>query len=171
MGSVDFMKNKLTGCLYMDKQYFAINLPSTNWDDASPLQEVEHWQPLKRRLLVEKLARYFKREGHYDFIPYLASEPHKKNVVFLWLGEHMDWDSSKAVAYGAIEFEPCNYTNLIEKGCEWQLAWVWFHPYMRNRGHLSAAWDYFLERFGNFWVTRPLSSDMKKFLETHASMN
>ena len=155
--------------LHINKQRHAINLPSIKWDGALPLQEVQHWQPLQRRLLVEKLGTYFRREFNYDFIPYLAIAPYKENVVFLWLGEDYDKYGRKAVAYGAIEFEPCDYPDLMKKGCQWQLAWVWFHPYMRNKGHLSAAWDYFQDRFGTFWVTRPLSSSMKKFLGKHPS--
>jgi len=151
------------------QEFHTIHLPSMRWNEASELEEVEHWQYLERRLAVEKLGKYFRREFNYDFIPYLAREPYKENVVFLWLGEDYDKYGRKAVAYGAIEFEPCDYPELIKKGCKWQLAWVWFHPFMRNKGHLSSAWDYFRKRFGNFLVTRPLSFGMKEFLEKHPS--
>lgn len=54
--------------LHINKQRHAINLPSIKWDGALPLQEVQHWQPLQRRLLVEKLGTYFRREFNYDFL-------------------------------------------------------------------------------------------------------
>ena len=146
-----------------------IRLPSMRWEGASELQEVEHWEDLQRRLAVEKLGRYFRREFHYDFIPYYATanSDNSKNVVFLWLGEDYDRYGRKAVAYGVVEFRPCPYPELIKEGCEWELAWIWFHPYERGKGHLSSAWDYFQKRFGNFWVQHPLSFGMEEFLKKH----
>ena len=153
---------------WMGQKQNTILLPGMRWEEASGLQEVEHWQDLPRRLAVEKLGRYFRREFHYDFPPYIATrKSNSERVVFLWLGEDYDSYGRKVVAYGACGFQPCDYPELIKEGREWELGWIWFHPYQRGEGHLSSAWDYFQKRFGNFWVQHPLSFGMEEFLKKH----
>src|SRR5262249_29041872 len=47
------------------------------------------------------------------------------------------------------------------------LQWIWFHPYERNRGHLSRALPYFQARFGRLIAEPPFSPAMNAFLHKH----
>ena len=139
---------------------YRIQLPSIRWPESAALQEVAPWETMQRRKAVEKIGRYFRREFRYDFIPYSAHDPGDNEVAFLWLQEDWDWQGKRMVAYGACAFD--------QWADGWCLAWVWFHPYERGRGHLSEAWPYFQRRFGDFFLQEPISIGMHEFLRRRA---
>lgn len=165
--------------MYIDPERYRIQLPSMPWPDGrtltpvvgdkkEELHEVSLSEPLKYRKAVEKLAYYFRREFGYDFPPYTADSSvgfdQRTDVVFMWIG--MDFDNignKKSVGYGvcAFDYETCGADR------HWFLTWAWLHPYERRKGHLSRAWPYFQERFGDFGVQYPLSESMENFLAKH----
>jgi hypothetical protein len=51
----------------------------------------------------------------------------------------------------------------------WALQWIWLHPYFRDHGYLTAAWDAFRALFGGLYVEPPLSSAMAGFLKARQS--
>lgn len=119
------------------------------------------WDSDKRlHLMVEKLAKYFRREFQYDSIQYSARESMEKNgtqEAFLWTND----PGCRHFAIGACCFRWRVWTNAPPG---WALQWIWLHPYERNRGRLTRAWPYFQDRFGDFHVEPPLSPAMRAFL-------
>jgi len=111
-----------------------------------------------------ELARYFRREFHYDFVLFseAAHGSHDKDRAFLY--SHEPYLRSLrgfrvvpligCVSFRWRENDPPGYA----------LQWVWLHPYYRGHGLLSRSWEYFKVRFGEFTVEEPLSSAMKHFL-------
>ena len=47
-----------------------------------------------------------------------------------------------------------------------QLDFCWLHPFWRNKGLLRDSWPQFIERFGNFYLSRPISKSMQGFLNS-----
>jgi hypothetical protein len=125
--------------------------------------------PVAHRRAVERLGIYLKREQHFDFPPYDAEEAvhysdQAQDVAFLWTTHrHADLKKDEWVhpAIGACGFRWRKWSDAPEG---WALAWVWFHPYERRQGHLTRAWPYFRERFGDFLAEPPLSAAMKSFV-------
>ena len=171
--------------IHIDQERYRIQLPSMSWPDGrtlmlgdkkEELHEVSLSEPLRYRKAVEKLAYYFRREFGYDFPPYTAdnalSFDQRTDVVFMWIGQ--GWDDHigrRSVGYGAcaFDYETCDFPDVETCGADghWFLTWAWFHPYERRKGHLSGAWPYFQERFGDFGVQYPISESMKTFLDKH----
>ena len=128
---------------------------------------VTYQSPYHHRFAVEQCARHFRREMHYDFCQFNAMRKpgDKKFIEYEAYLFHrtkdqllFEFSPTKAVISGAC----CFY-----KESSWYLDWVWFHPYFRRVGFLSQAWPYFISRYGNFKVTKPLSSHMESFIAKH----
>ncbi len=60
-------------------------------------------------------------------------------------------------------------TEADQYGSEWALAWIWLAPSYRRQGLVRARWPRFLELYGDFWIERPLSSEMEAFVRVHGS--
>ena len=45
-----------------------------------------------------------------------------------------------------------------------RLDFCWLHPFWRNKGLLKKTWPQFIERFGNFYLSRPISREPLKNL-------
>ena len=160
----------------MTPSYLRIHTPSMPWPDANmeryiitlgrgnTLYEVGDNDPMPYRKAVETIGKYFQREFRFDFRPYRTSWHDPTNVVFVWIGEDFDWSGNKkAVVFGACEFDTDKASS---NGDDRYLAWIWLHPYYRQRGLLAGAWPYFKGRFGDFGIERPLSSGMRAFLRS-----
>jgi len=117
--------------------------------------EVTRDSPIAYRKAVEKIGRYWEREGDFRCGISYDHECKYENekAVFLWtapttierfIKNEDGWHDvdilNKAIAYGACGFD---YED------KWQLAWIWIHPYERRKGVLTKAWDYFYERFSD----------------------
>jgi len=114
--------------------------------------------------VVEKIARYFWREFDYDVAPYNTDEHQRAGDTALHPYIFFDRDhyySDRKYAIGACVF---HFRQFSDIGDRWELAWVWFHPYCRRRGYLSAAWPYFTQQYGDFVVQHPLSLAMEAFI-------
>lgn len=126
--------------------------------------------PVIMRKRVERFAKHFQREMHFDFPQFEAAETPDKSCFIpyeaflfhtsaddLWHGE----GSVKRRFFGACCFRWREWTNAP---AEWSLDWVWLHPYFRSRGHLKNAWPNFEKKYGHFHLAQPLSCGMEKFL-------
>ena len=108
---------------------------------------------------VHEIAVYFRTEFRYDFAGYSLEHSEPRDSAFLLT--HTS-DNVTNYAVGAVFFDwvqgknypPCHV-----------LEWVWLHPFLRRRGHLSKIWPYFTQRFGSFHVSHPRSYAMEKMLE------
>jgi hypothetical protein len=148
-----------------DSSYYRIVLPvlpDTLYGSGACITD---GSPRRVRQAVEKLARFFRQEFGYDFLQYSADERDPNGRAYLWVGHVSDYfvktgrgrrGGGQVAAYGACCFR--------KRTSGWALAWVWFHPYERSRGHLSAMWPDFRAKYGDFYVEQPLSRSMRSFL-------
>lgn len=99
----------------------------------------------------------FKRELGFDFAQWSKSDSELAagNVVgYLFTKEHK-------TIIGAASFRKREYD---VEGTFWELDWVWIAPKYRRTGILKSRWPLFREQFGDFYVSHPISRDMKYFL-------
>lgn len=115
---------------------------------------------------IALLAIYFKKEMGFDHLQFDESMYDNEDFTgFLILRRAMDLverlDHYPNRVIGAGIFQNGNG--------EFELDWVWIHPFFRNRGTLRDQWEGFREKFGQFTVAKPLSVQMSTFLEKHHS--
>lgn len=115
---------------------------------------------------VYKLAKYFKEELNYDFVPFCPyGDLREEYKALLFTEEAPDKFIEEPMPYriyGACSFAIQKFT---EEPDRWVLKWIWLHPFFRNRGNLKKNWNKLEEKFGNFLIESPISNDMKSFLE------
>jgi len=129
-------------------------------------------QPLRRA--VEQLARYFRREFHYDFCQYSADDDDPDHRAYLWIDRYEPQYRCHTCFYpviGACCFRHRRYDeHPLPPGIppdHYALQWIWFHPYQRNQGHLTKALPYFQEQFSRLIAEPPFSPAMDAFLKKH----
>lgn len=132
-------------------------LPLTGYEGTNNVRTIFSNSRLSERRAVWHMARYFKREFGYDFVQYGDDgfEHDDNHVAYLW---ESGFDP---VAIGACCFR-WRHENKDDR--HWGLQWVWFHPYVRRRGMLTAIWPFFRHVFDDFRVEYPLSTAMEVFL-------
>jgi len=117
---------------------------------------------LNLRREVERFAIYFRREFSYDFQQFVATEKPKNHekpyAAYLFINEQ---NHHPRVWVGGCCFRWREYQDV---GARWAAQWMWLHPYYRNKGILSSAWDRFHELHGKFICEPPFSPAMKAFL-------
>lgn len=115
---------------------------------------------------VYKLAKYFKEELNYDFVPFCPygdlREDYKALLFTEQAYDEFATDPMPYRIYGACNFGIQKFTKEPD---HWVLKWIWFHPFFRNRGNLKKNWNKLEEKFGNFLIESPISNDMNSFLE------
>jgi len=122
--------------------------------------------PIDTRNALERFARYFKAEFHYDNVQYFADEHNNDCIGFLFTESALD-----IVTYEHEQMPTrcsggcCFRKEKWEDGYKWVLYWVWLHPFFRNKGVLSKHWKYFQEHFGDFIVWPPISKTMQSFID------
>jgi hypothetical protein len=121
------------------------------------LQRVNGADRLSYRRAVETIGYYFKREFRYDFRPYSTLRRWKDNpeIGYLWLT--MDVATHHSFVLGA-----CSFNTQPERA---ELIFVWLHPYIRNRGVLTASMPYFQRQMDKFVVLGPCSAAMQHVAE------
>jgi hypothetical protein len=109
------------------------------------------------REMYERALR-FKRDFGYDFVqwPFVKK---KTDIDPSWIGYLF------ATPDGTID-GACAFRH--EDG-EWVLSWVWIRPERRRSGLLSERWSAFVEQYGDFWISHPLSEAMRAFVACHAT--
>jgi len=120
---------------------------------------VTYKSPANHRKAIEQIARYFRREFHYDFVQYLANEEDTKAISYGWLSSGYLGESNTVT--GGCSFR---WREWSDAPAGWSLSWIWMHPYCRNNGLLSKNWPCFVARFGEFHVETPYSPAMAAFL-------
>ena len=115
---------------------------------------------------VYKLAKYFKDELHYDFVPFCPYGDLREDYKALLFTEQAPDKYIKEPMpyriYGACLF---TLQKFAQDDDYWELKWIWVHPFFRNRGNLKARWNYLEEKFGKFLIGTPISNDMRIFLK------
>ena len=107
---------------------------------------------------VYERALRFKREFGYDFVqwPFVKKT---SDIDPSWVGYL--FATSEGVIDGACAFR--------YEGSEWVLGWVWVRPERRRSAVLSERWPTFVEKYGDFWISHPLSEAMQGFVARHAT--
>jgi hypothetical protein len=52
-----------------------------------------------------------------------------------------------------------------EHGISWVLSWVWTNPNSRRRGTFSKGWPQFEQRYGKFFIRKPLSPGAQRVIK------
>jgi hypothetical protein len=154
--------------------YYSLNPPVSTTLSAyqSPLLVLPD-SPRRIREFVETFGKYFRREFHFDFVPFEAAEtpsspgyvPYEAYLFHEVASDLFEVDKPvKHRCIGACGFRWIEWSNA--PAC-WSFQWAWFHPYFRARGHLSKAWPSFVQRYGEFHVQQPISGAMEKFLSRY----
>lgn len=121
-------------------------------------ERVDVSSPLWMHREVEKRALRFKRDFGYDFCQWPSvSTRDRLNPKFVG---YLFADAEGTID-GACAF-------FCDEG-KWRLDWAWVRPERRRQGLLAARWPHFLTEFGNFWIEHPISEDMLRFIDRHAT--
>ena len=154
--------------------FYTINLPVSFSLPSGERMEVLPESSMRQKRYVEKLALYFKREMHFDFLQFKASETKNHS----WYVPYSAWLFYK-VAHDRIEedkktpkriYGACSFRWRYEhKNSQvyWELDWIWLHPYFRGQGYLKKHWGFLKQKFAPFYISQPLSPSMKRFLQKH----
>lgn len=132
-------------------------------DDLNWLIPVNSKSSRIHRVAVWKIARFFRREFHYDFVQYghNGDDDDKDHAAYLWVPSNSILRGWRSHCIGACCFRKRN-------GGRMAMQWIWIHPFFRRTGLLRRAWPVFKERHGDFALEGPLSEAMKAFV---ASVN
>ena len=103
-------------------------------------------------------ARQFKREMLFDFIQWgkdthRDTDPHVQGFLLA--------DTSGTFPHGSI-VGACAFRM---RQNHWELDWIWIAPKARRKGILKERWPGFLDHFGDFRVSYPLSDAMQAFIQ------
>jgi hypothetical protein len=128
-----------------------------SWRNYAAVWRLDHRSPRAAHQVVERYARYFRREFGYDFVQYDANEPYRLAETQAWLWTTVDM-LRRCPVLGACCVRSRTYSNCPESF--WALQWVWLHPYARNQGLFTHAFPVFLERYGAINLEPPLSAAM-----------
>jgi hypothetical protein len=102
----------------------------------------------------------FRRELEYDLAGYDVNESQDKRDRIFLLVSGEPWEQER-YAVGAIVFRWMEYSNAPH---QLVLAWIWIHPFLRQKGIFTTYWNIFRELHGDFYVEKPYSRGMKAFL-------
>lgn len=139
---------------------FDINLGS------SGIREINVGSTIDERKALEQFARYFKNEMNYTGVQYEA-ENHSNNCIgFLFYTNATDIVTEEHETMPSRCYGGCTFSKI---GKNWVLCWIWFHPFFRNRNHLSSLWKHFHSEFGDFDIESPVSLSMESFLKKQSS--
>ena len=113
---------------------------------------------------VEFCAQCFKRELGFDFAEYVVASHGVDVNVEAYVFHELARDLLDELAPSTHRvIGACAFHRLSPRSKKWRLQWVWFHPFARRNGHLTAAWPQFSVRYGKFDILKPLTLAMKKF--------
>jgi hypothetical protein len=109
---------------------------------------------LEARLIVNKellihYAKKFAEECNDGIIPLNEHSQNFDSHIFL-----VDDTPVGGVVFGTYFLPPNDYF----------LDWIWIEPEHRRKGLLKTAWPGFVEKYGDFAVSLPLTPMLKKFL-------
>lgn len=143
---------------------YSLNLPV--YESLLPIDypvQVTTKSDIKLRKHFQKLSDYFVDEFNYNRKPQYASTT--SNSFRGYLLTEYDYDAKNSNTYriyGACCFDEIQFGELQSI---WRLEWIWLHPFFRHRGNLKKHWEFLEIECGDFLIKRPLSNDMKSFIE------
>lgn len=145
---------------------YLIDLPvSEKYDSSDNILRVSKSTNQSLYEEVYTFAKYFKEELNYDRVPFckmgMLDKPYN---VLLFTEQALDQyygDPMPYRIYGACLFSEMKIADELHH----KLEWIWFHPFFRNRGNLKKNWFRLEKEFGDFFIGKPISNDMKIFLE------
>jgi len=125
---------------------------------------IEHWVipseiPHESRLVLERIGYFLKREEDLDFPPYSASLLVDNEFGHIFSVPFTE-ETSRPI--GGASFSKKRWNDGKEG---FLMDWIWFHPYYRRKGILSAAWATLVADYGQFPVSLPCSPVMALFRE------
>lgn len=97
--------------------------------------------------IAEQLARQFRRETRYDFVPFHAGEDTPGCVVLL---------PSRRVLIGYARLI-AGAVGIQEDTKGWGATWVYVHPHERGVGHINAAWPFITDRWPGIRLRGPFT--------------
>lgn len=124
---------------------------------------VDSSSPLWMHEAVYQRARAFRREFRYDMVQWDGSN--ERRASERWHGYLFAGNSNGTIA-GACGFY---HEESGQEAGQWGLHWIWLAPKFRRQGILKAHWDYFLSRYGDFYIEHPISEAMQGFIRKHGS--
>ena len=150
--------------------HYEINLSvSEKYISNKNLIEVDRKSDVHLYEEVYKIAKYFKEELNYDFVPFCSlgyiDDPKLKYKALLFTEEAPDKHEKEPTPhriYGACLFTVQEFT---EDKDYWVLRWIWIHPFFRHRGKFKKIWNKLEEEFDDFFISSPISNDMNAFLK------
>lgn len=146
----------------MIQTYYRIDLRDIpkKYEDQQ-LIKVERGSDRPLRKEVARLAYYFRREFHYDFVQFEEADE-TPYTAYLFANETRRYPRVWA---GGCCFRTRSYEDL-ERPFE-ALQWAWIHPYCRSRGILKESWATLRANHGDFFAEPPVSPAMRAFLLKH----
>ena len=170
------MKLAALGPRTMSKSYFRIDLPAAAFSASLRIERVE---PTTRKALrehVERFARYFLREMHFNGLQFEAAES-PQSVGYVPYRAFLFSLQGRYIGAGCFRLRDDQ-----DPVVPWLFDWLWLHPYVRRKGHLSCAWPELIKAFDApdpgtepgslgdddrrpFRLAKPISPAMTGFLE------
>lgn len=138
---------------------------SVSWRVKSPLL-VTYKSPFRFRLILEKYARYYKKENPESNASFLSTETiktryftHYDAYIFFEAvpGNEKLSKVKRCIATGCCCFSK---SGVPLDGSQWMLNWEWFHPFFRSRNIFQSHWNKFEEAYGKFHVASPYPLDL-----------
>jgi len=116
---------------------------------------VNHLSPIWKHNQMLLRARAFKKELHFDFLQWHYRKGSCNSDVegYLFTSEQ-----------GSIVGACCFRFKKVSDNFRWVLDWVWVCPTERRSGILESRWSNFKAKYGDFFVTPPISGSMQEFL-------
>jgi hypothetical protein len=140
------------------QSYYRIDLPATGWSFKPRLVKVVPSSAKSLRQHVERFARYFLREMHFDGIQFEAAET-PQSLGYVPYKAYLFAAQDRYIGAGCFRYREDQDAKI-----PWLFDWMWLHPYFRREGHLTQAWPALLQEFGTFRLGHPLSISMEAFL-------
>ncbi|WP_312345263.1 hypothetical protein [Chryseobacterium binzhouense] len=116
---------------------------------------VNHLSPVWKHNQMLLRARAFKQELHFDFLQWHYRKRSCNSDVEGYL-----FTSQQGSILGAC----CFRFKKVSDNYRWILDWVWVCPQERRSGILESRWANFKAKYGDFFVTPPISESMQEFL-------
>lgn len=141
------------------QRYYQIDLPAAPYSGKPRLLPVNVDSPKKRKLHVERFARYFLREMCTGAVQFESAESRA---------------TPGFVEYRAFlfAFQSCYVGSACfrnrddqDHATPWLFDWLWIHPFFRRRRVLSSTWSEMQSLVGEFRLAKPISLHMQQFLK------
>jgi GNAT superfamily N-acetyltransferase len=108
-------------------------------------------------------AKMFRREFRYDFSQWSPNGDEQPDAHGFLFNDDTGAFGRGAIIGGTV----FRWVEFRDATARWAMDWVWIAPAARRKGVLSRLWPAFIQRFEEFRLTPPVSSDMMAFAAKH----